>query len=40
MGVCAESDDTEVAGATEIAGATEVSDEELPHNSRTADETG
>jgi hypothetical protein len=31
---------TEVAGGTEVAGATEVSEEELPHNSRTAGETG
>ena len=40
LGVCAEADDTEVAGATDAAGATEVSDEELPHNSRTADDSG
>ena len=31
---------TVVAAATEVAGGTEVSDDELPHNSRTADETG
>ena len=31
LGVCAESGDTEAAGATEAA-ATKVNDEELPHN--------
>src|ERR1700716_69360 len=40
LGVCTESGRTEAAPATEVALATEVSDEELPHNSRTAGETG
>ena len=45
MGACGEDDGTwagatEVAEATEVAGATEVIDEELPHNSWTADDTG
>jgi hypothetical protein len=40
FGVCAESGGTEAAIVTEVALATEVSDEELPHNSRTAGETG
>ena len=40
-GVCAGvAPASEVAAATGVAAATEVSDEELPHNSRTAGETG
>jgi hypothetical protein len=33
-------DATGVAGATVAADATDIAGEELPHNSRTADETG
>ena len=33
-------DDAVAAGVAGAADATEISDEELPHNSRTADETG